>query len=166
MVMKLGSPELMARRHQVDDFECGDAQLNDWLRQRALASQLGRRRCTYVVSDDEGLVRGYYTLSAGGVSFAVNSGKSRRSMPDPVPVMVLVRLAIDQEARDEDLAVSLLKDAVTRVDALAQHAGVRAMLVNALDDGARKFYERHGFQPSPSIPEVLTLQVPTSVKSV
>jgi len=163
--MKLGSPELMARRHQVGDFDCGDAKLNDWLRDRALVSQLGRRRCTYVVSDDEGLVRGYYTLSAGGVSFAENGAKSRRNMPDPVPVMVLDRLAIDQDAMDQNLAASLLKDAVARVDALAQHAGVRVMLANALDDSARRFYERHGFRPSASIPEVLTLQVPTSVQS-
>ena len=159
--MKLGLPELMTRRHQVDDFDCGDEQLNDWLKQRALVNQLGRRRCSYVVSDDEGLIRGYYTLSAGNVSFPLDGGKGRRNMPDPVPVMVLVRLAVDRGAREHGLATSLLKDAVDRVDAMAQHTGIRAMLVNALDDSVRTFYQRHGFQPSVAIPEVLTLRVPT-----
>ena len=161
MTMTFMAPEVLSARHRVADFNCGDAQLDDWLKQRALVSQLGRRRCTYVVTDQDGGVRGYYLMVAGGVSYALGNGKARRNMPDPVPVLVMPRIAVDSEARVHELGLSLFKDALDRAEAMSRHAGVKALLVYALDDRARKFYLDHGFQPSMLDPTVLALRVPT-----
>jgi GNAT superfamily N-acetyltransferase len=154
-------PELLTARHRIDDFDSGDPQLDDWLKERALVSQLGRRRCTYVVTDETGLVRGYYLMVAGGVRYKLVSGKGQRRMPDPVPVLVMPRIAVDKAARVHQLGLSLFKDALERAEAMSQHAGVQAFLVYALDDRARRFYLEHGFQPSVLDPAVLVLRVPT-----
>jgi GNAT superfamily N-acetyltransferase len=160
MTRQYRSPEPIQTRHRVEDFSCGDAQLDDWLKNQALSSQQGRRRCTYVVVDQEDCVRGFYTLAAGGVSFQAATGGPRRNMPDPVPVMVMPRISVDQTAREDGLPVSMLKDVIERVDALALHGGVRALLVYALEDRSKLFYERYGFRPTVVDPKVLALRMP------
>ena len=70
-------------------------------------------------------------------------------MPDPIPVMVLARLAVDRRAQGIQLGGALLKDAVKRTADIAQHAGVRALLVHAIDESAKRFYEHYGFRESP-----------------
>jgi GNAT superfamily N-acetyltransferase len=159
--MEFRAPELLTSRHFVNDFNSGDVQLDDWLKERALVSQAGRRRCTYVVADHEGFVRGYYLLVAGGVSYDLGGSKSRVSMPEPVPMFAMPRIAVDNEARVHNLGLSMFKDALDRVEAMSQHAGVKAFLVYALDDRARKFYLEYGFQPTVLDPTVLALRVPT-----
>ena len=159
--MDFTEPELLTARHRVDDFDSGDPQLDDWLKERALVSQLGRRRCTYVVADEAGLVRGYYLMVAGGVSYTLGSGKGRRGMPEPVPVLVMPRIAVDKDARVHQLGPSLFKDALDRAEAMSQHAGVKAFLVYALNDRSRQFYVDLGFQPSVLDPTVLALRLPT-----
>jgi GNAT superfamily N-acetyltransferase len=159
--MDFSQPELLTARHQIDDFDSGDPQLDDWLKERALVNQLGRRRCTYVVTDETGLVRGYYLMVAGGVSYKLGNGKGQRRMPDPVPVLVMPRIAVDKDARVHQLGPSLFRDALERAEAMSQHAGVKAFLVYALDDRSRQFYLDHGFQPSVLDPTVLALRLPT-----
>jgi GNAT superfamily N-acetyltransferase len=83
-------------------------------------------------------------------------------MTDPVPVMVLARLAVDKRAQGINLGASLLQDAVNRAVAVAHHAGVRALLVHALNDGAKQFYEHYGFQVSPVHPMTLMLRLPAT----
>lgn len=160
MTRQYRSPEPIRPLHRVEDFSCGDAQLDDWLKSQALASQQGRRRCTYVVVDEEDCVRGYYTLVAGGVSVQAATGSDHRNMPDPVPVMVMPRIAVDRTARDAGLPVSMLRDVIERVDALALYGGVRALLVYALEDRSKTFYERYGFSPTVVDPKVLALRLP------
>jgi GNAT superfamily N-acetyltransferase len=80
-------------------------------------------------------------------------------MPDPVPVMVLARLAVDTRAQGKKLGAALLRDAVTRAVTVSQNAGVRALLVHALNDRARQFYEHYGFQASPAHPTTLMLRL-------
>ena len=114
-----------------------------------------------VFGRETGLVRGYYLMVAGGVRYKLVSGKGQRRMPDPVPVLVMPRIAVDKAARVHQLGLSLFKDALERAEAMSQHAGVQAFLVYALDDRARRFYLEHGFQPSVLDPAVLVLRVPT-----
>ncbi len=162
--LQLGAPEPLAASHQVDDFECGEAALDDWLKRRALANQSSGASRTFVVSDESGHVRGYYAMAAGAVAHELATSGVRRNMPDPVPVMVLARLAVDRRAQGLHLGGALLQDAVNRAVAVSQNAGVRALIVHALHEKARQFYEHYGFQPSPSHPMTLMLRL-SSVKA-
>jgi GNAT superfamily N-acetyltransferase len=115
-----------------------------------------------VVLDDDGRVRGYYALAAGAVSHRAATSGVRRNMPDPVPVMVLGRLAVDRGAQGQQVGAALLQDAVKRAVSVSSNAGVRALLVHALHERAKQFYERYGFQSSPTHPLTLMLRLPAS----
>ena len=155
--LQLGAPELLAASHRLDDFDCGEATLDDWLRRRALANQSSGASRTFVVADQDGPVCGYYAMAAGAVAHQLATSNVRRNMPDPVPVLVLARLAVDRRAQGRNLGASLLQDAVNRAVAVSQSAGVRAVLVHALHERAKQFYEHYGFQPSPA--HAMTLMV-------
>ena len=164
MSLLLGSPEPLAASHRLDGFDSGEAALDDWLKRRALANQSSGASRTFVVADQEGVVCGYYAMAAGAVSHQLATRGVRRNMPDPVPVMVLARLAVDRRAQGQHLGASLLQDAVNRAVSVSQNAGVRALLVHALNEKAKQFYEHYGFQPSPTHPMTLMLRL-SSVKT-
>jgi len=103
---------------------------------------------TFVV-EDEGRIIAYYTLTAGSVAHAIAPGKIRRNMPDPLPVAILGRLAVDNTFQSAGIGRDLLRDAVVRVVRAAETLGIRALLIHALSERARGFYERYGFQRSP-----------------
>lgn len=141
----------------MSDFDCGEHGLNEWLKRRALSNQAsGASRC-FVVVDEAHRVRGFYALAAGALTHQAASAGVRRNMPDPIPVMVLGRLAVDRPAQGIKLGAALLQDAVRRSMAVAQNIGVRALLVHALNEQARQFYEHYGFQVSPQ--DSLTLML-------
>ena len=133
--------------------------LDDWLKRRVLANQSSGASRTFVVADQDGLVRGYYAMAAGAVAHQLATGGVRRNMPDPIPVMVIARLAVDRRAQGLHLGAALLQDAVNRAVAVSENAGVRALLVHALHEKARQFYEHYGFQPSPTHPLTLILRL-------
>lgn len=149
MSLQLSACQPLAANHRLSDFDCGEAVLDDWLRRRALANQSSGASRTFVVADTEKRVFGYYAMAAGAVSHSIATSSVRRNMPDPVPVMVLARLAVDRRAQGIKLGAALLQDAVKRAAAVSQNVGVRALLVHALHDRARQFYEHYGFQVSP-----------------
>ena len=159
MTLPLKAPEPLAADHLVDQFACGEATLDEWLKRRAMANQLSGASRTFVVVNPDQNVYGYYALAAGAVSHQMASSAVRRNMPDPVPVLVLARLAVDQQVRGIKLGAALLQDAVNRAVAVSQNAGVRALLVHALHERAKFFYEHYGFQASPLNPLVLMLRV-------
>lgn len=146
---------------EVDDaatFDSGEPTLDDYLRKRALANHVGgASRC--FVSCREGRIVGYYALSTGAVSHADCTGKFRRNMPDPIPVILLSRLAIDRKHQGCGLRENLLRDAITRSVQVAQDIGVRAIVMHALHDQARSFYTRYQFEPSPTDPLHLMLLI-------
>ena len=115
------------------------------------------------MSDADQRVYGYYAMAAGAVSHQLATSSVRRSMPDPVPVMVLARLGVDTQAQGIKLGGALLQDAVNRAIAVSNNAGVRAILVHAIHDRAKQFYERYGFEVSPAHPMTLMLRL-ASVK--
>lgn len=163
MTLQLSAPQPLAASHILDEFACGEASLDEWLRRRARTNQLSGASRTFVVAGQDGRVYGYYAMAAGAVSHQAATSSVRRNMPDPVPVMVLARLAIDRRAQGVKLGASLLQDAVNRAVAVSQNAGVRALLVHALDARAKQFYEHYGFQESPQHPMTLMLRL-NSVK--
>lgn len=159
MSLQLSAPQPLAAVHILHDFTCGEASLDEWLKRRALANQLSGASRTFVVTDPDGRVYGYYAMAAGAVSHQAATSNVRRNMPDPIPVMVLARLAVDHRARGIKLGASLLKDAVGRAVNVSQNTGVRALLVHALHDRAKQFYEHYGFQESPQHPMTLMLRL-------
>lgn len=153
--MPLSSPAPITPDHNLNQFDCGEATINKWLISRAWKNEKNRASRTYVVCDRQEEVCAYYCLAAGAVALVSAPGKVRRNMPDPIPVMVLGRLGVDIRHQGKGLARALVRDAILRSVQAGEIAGVRALLVHALDAAAATFYERLGFMQSPIDPLVL-----------
>jgi GNAT superfamily N-acetyltransferase len=159
MSLDLVAPKPLTSAHNCIDFSCGEHVLDDWLKRRALVNQVSGASRTFVVADQDHRVWGYYAMAAGAVSHHHATGGIRRNMPDPVPVLVLGRLAVDRRAQGIKLGGSLLQDAFNRATNVAENTGVRALLVHALNESAKRFYEYYGFKESPADPLVLMLKL-------
>lgn len=157
--MKLHAPQPLTADHQLNTFNCGETSLDEWLKRRALLNQSNEASRTFVVVDESQLVMGYYALAAGAVHHQDATRSIRQNMPDPIPVMVLARLAVDIRTQGMQLGAGLLRDAVDRSLAVAKNTGVRALLVHALHERAKEFYLYFGFQASPVHPLTLMLRL-------
>ncbi len=133
---------------------CGTPALDDWLRRRALANRASGASRTFVACAD-GRVVAYYALAAGAVAVAAATGRFRRNMPDPVPVVILARLAVDLGYQRRGLGRALFQDAAQRIVNAAEAIGIRGVLVHAISEEARVFYTALGFDPSPLEPMTL-----------
>jgi len=158
--VQLAAPEPLSIGHRIDAFDCGEPVLDEWLRKRALGNQSSGASRTFVVADASGRVMGYYALAAGAVAHETATSAVRRNMPDPVPVLVLGRLAVDRQAQGIKLGASLLQDAVKRAIGVSADAGIRALLVHALSEPAKQFYLHYGFQASTLHPMTLMMRLP------
>ncbi|MFZ2871640.1 GNAT family N-acetyltransferase [Zavarzinia sp.] len=156
--MSLTAPVPLADGHELAAFHCGLASLDDWLKRRARANHAAGASRTYVACDGA-MVVGYYALAAGAVRVQEAPGRFRRNTPDPVPVIVLGRLAVDRQWQGRNLGRSLLRDAGLRVLQAADVVGIRGMLVHALSPEARDFYQAMGLDPSPLDPMTLMVTV-------
>jgi GNAT superfamily N-acetyltransferase len=135
---------------EVEDFECGQPALEQFLKRYALLNQRAQSAQTYVCCR-AGQVVGFYSLAVGSVApgeapTRVTKGLARH----PVPVMILARLAVDRSCQGQGLGRALLKDALLRTAQAADIAGLRCLLVHAKDDAARRWYQRWDFEPSPT----------------
>lgn len=153
---ELSAPQRLSSNHELDAFESGGAPLDDWLKRHARHNQAEDGSRTFVVCAGRRVV-GYYSLAAGSLSPGAATGRVRRNMPNPVPVILIGRLAIDRGWQGKGLGSDLLRDAVLRVLAAGDSIGVRAILVHAISPGAKSFYERHGFKASPVEPMTLMI---------
>lgn len=152
----LSSPEPLNDEHEIDSFDSGEPGLDDWLRRRARANQASGASRTYVVCEDNAVVA-YYALASGAIAQAAVPGKFRRNMPDPIPVVVLARLAVDRRYQGRGLGRALFGDAARRVAQAADTIGIRGIVLHAISEEARKFYIALGFDPCPK--EAMTLLV-------
>ena len=157
--LQLSAPQSLLTDHFLDEFACGEAVLDEWLKRRAMSNQLSGASRTFVVADQDKRIYGYYVMAAGAVAHQMATSSVRRNRPDPVPVMVLARLAVDHRVQGIKLGAALLQDAVKRAVAVSQNAGVQALLVHALHDRAKQFYEHYGFQASSVLPMTLMLRL-------
>ena len=161
----ISAPQALADHHLVDAFECGEPSLDDWLKRRATGNQASGASRTYVVCVDEAVV-GYCCLAAGALGHADASGALRRNRPDPIPVMVLGRLAIHKEHHQAGLGTALLRDALRRTLQAAGIAGVAALLVHAISEDAKRFYKSRGFVESPVKPMTMCLILESARKAL
>jgi predicted N-acetyltransferase YhbS len=153
----LHAPALLDTHHTLDTFNSGTPSLDDWLKRRARANQAGGASRTYVVAQDA-RVLAYYALASGTIAAREASGRMRRNMPDPVPVVTLARLAVDRSFQQRGLGRDLVQDAARRVLAAASIIGIRGIIVHAISEQAKDFYLRHGFIASPT--SDMTLMIP------
>jgi GNAT superfamily N-acetyltransferase len=138
--MNFTPPEPLAERHAISDFSCGTAALDDWLQRRALNNQNSGATRTFVLCIDERVV-GYYALASGSINTQSVLGNFRRNMPDPIPVVILARLAIDRSCQGRGLGRAL----------------IRGIIVHAISAPAKDFYLALGFDVSPLEPMTLTI---------
>ncbi|MBK1837963.1 GNAT family N-acetyltransferase [Azospirillum sp. YIM B02556] len=152
--MTLSAPELLAPHHRIDLFESGTPSLDNWLKRRAMANQASGASRTFIACAG-GEIAGYYALASGAVLVAEAPGRFRRNMPDPIPVVVLARLAVARTWQGHGLGRALFRDAALRVVQAADLIGVRGLIVHALSEEAKGFYLRLGLDPSPMDPMML-----------
>jgi GNAT superfamily N-acetyltransferase len=154
----LTAPALLSTEHDCTAFSCRHASLTEWLQKRALANQASGGSKTYVVCAGRSVVA-YYALAPGAVATLVAPGSLKRNMPSPVPVFVLGRLAVHEQWMGQGIGSELLRDALLRCAQAADIVGGRALLCHAIDDEAKAFYLKHGFQVSPMEPMSLMLGI-------
>lgn len=143
------APRPLAASDSTGHFRSGEEPLDTYLRERAFKNhQAGAARC-FVTLDEANQIAGYYTLSSGSVAHSQTPGKVRRNMPDPVPALLMGRLAVDAKHQGQGLGANLGYDAISRCASVAQNAGVRVLFVHALSESARQFYLRYDFVESP-----------------
>jgi GNAT superfamily N-acetyltransferase len=154
----LTPPAPLSPDDELDAFESGVAALDEWLKVRARRNEAEGASRTFVVCAGRRVV-GYFSLAAGSILNATATGRVRRNMPDPVPALLLGRLAVDRRRQGRGLGADLLRDAVLRAISAAETVGVRAILVHAISDEAKSFYEKHGFRASPIEPMTLMITI-------
>jgi GNAT superfamily N-acetyltransferase len=150
----ISAPTPLTAQHQFTDFDSGVPSLDDWLKRRAAKNQANDSSRTYVVCEGQTVI-GYYCLSAGAIGHAEAPSAMRRNRPDPIPVMVLGRLAMHKDHQQKGIGTALLRDAILRTIQAAEIAGITALLVHALTEQAKRFYRSRGFMESPIQPMTL-----------
>lgn len=158
-------PERITSEHDVADFDCGVVILDTWLKERALKNEESGASRTYVICSGERVV-GYYALAAGSILNAKAPSAVRRNMPDPIPVILLGRLAIDRAWQGKGLGKALLRDAVLRTIHASEITGVRALLVHSISEEAKSFYLGLGFRESPVDPMMLAITIEVAKTSL
>ena len=149
-------PEPLADHHEIGEFRSGEASLDDWLKRRARANQVSGASRTYVFCKERHVI-GYYALASGVVTVESAPGRFRRNMPNPIPVAVLARLAVDSHWQGRGIGRALFRDAARRVAQAADVIGIRGIVVHAISEEAKKFYLTLGFDASPSQPMMLVV---------
>ncbi len=140
------------------DFNSGNAELDDWLKKRAVKNEDSGASRTYVVTIEQAVIA-YYCLANGSVLNTTAPGRVKRNMPESIPVMVIGRLAVDCNWQGKGIGRALVRDAILRTLQAANIAGIRAILVHAISEEAKQFYESSGFIPSPVAPMTLMVTV-------
>lgn len=154
-------PEPISPAHDLSAFDCGNQDLNNWLKQRALACE-GRSARTTVLCEGQ-RVTGYYCLATGSIEReSLSSAKLRKNLPDPIPIVVLGRLAVATNYKGRGFGKGLLRDAILKTITASEIAGVRALVVHAIDDAAANFYQKYGFIPSPLNMRTFLLPIETA----
>jgi GNAT superfamily N-acetyltransferase len=155
--MAPGASQALDASHRLESFDCGKPSLNEWLRRHARQAQAAGSAKTYMVAEDDRVV-GYFSLTVGQVDTLEAPDRVRKGMGRfPIPVVILARLAVSLQDQGRGIGTGMLQEAIRRTLAIADQAGVRALLTHPIDDDASRFYRRFGFEPSPVREEQLLL---------
>lgn len=154
--MTLAAPEPLIEHHDIEAFVSGVESLDHWIKRRALKNQATGASRTFVSCESRSVLA-YYALASSAITVDAAPGRFRRNMPDPLPVVVLGRLAVDRSLQGQGVGRALVRDAGHRVIQAADTIGIRGLIVHALSDDAKGFYEKVGFEPSPLDPMILMM---------
>lgn len=147
--------ERLGSHHDLSAFACGNDDLDAWLRRHALVAQQMDSARTFVVTRNDG-VAAYFSLTMGSVLRAEAPAKLVRGLPGyPIGMVLLARLAVARHEQGKGLGALLLAEALRKAVAAGEAAAARLVVVDAIDDGAVRFYERHGFIAAPEHPHRL-----------
>lgn len=147
--MTLKKPEPLNKDHNLTDFNSNYSELDEWLKKYAFQSKMSGSASTFIIADNN-IVVGFYSLTVGQVEADEASERIKRGMGKyPIPVVILARLAVIQAYQGKGIGKAMLRDAISKTLQIAEQGGVRALLVHAIDEKAKTFYKRYGFEPSP-----------------
>lgn len=155
--IEITKPEAIKLHHQLSDFDCGIESLNTFLKKRAFHNEMRGASRTYIITDGSYNVIGYYTLAVGSVEHKDAKRKVKQNMPDPIPVTVLGRLAVDTSWSGKGIGKGMLREALLKTLEVSEVVGVRAMLLHAISEEAKQFYIQFGFEPCPT--DEMTLMI-------
>ena len=155
-MLPLSRPEPLADIHELESFRSDTDSLDDWLRRRARPNQVSGASRSFVVADNNRVIA-YYALASGAITTVSSIGRLRRNMPDPITIAVLGRLAVDLSQQGKGLGRALFRDCALRVVHAADTIGIRGMVVHAISEQAKAFYQALGFDPSPADPMTLMI---------
>ena len=154
-----GAPQPLNAKHQLDSFDCGKPALNDWLVRHAMQAQASGSARTCVVVEGDRVV-GYFSLAVGQADAMEVPDRIRKGMGSyPIPVVILARLAVSLQDQGKGIGIGMVQEAIRRTMAIAEQAGVRALLTHSIDEEASRFYRRFGFESSPIREQQLLLLV-------
>lgn len=164
----IGPPEPLGAHHDLSSFvNRRHPTLDDWLIKRARTAEGASARTYVVTMPGSPTVVGYHcVLAAMAERAALPSAKLRRDMPDPIPLLLIGRLAVDHRHQGLGLGSSLLVDAVRRCHAASRIVGARGIAAHAIDEAAALFYERHGFLRAPTADRLMLLPMETATAIV
>ncbi len=146
---RITAPQILSEKHVIENFDCGNGFLNDWLKKFAMVNSRANSAKTFVICENQEVI-GYYSLAMGSVDYEEATPRIKKGLArHPIPVVVLARLAVDLRYQMKRMGVSLLKDALLRSLMVSEHIGARAIFVSAKDENAKNFYESQGFRPLP-----------------
>lgn len=164
LAQQIAAPAPISTEHGVAGFDCGKEPLNDWLKKKAVKSEGRSSRC-YVVCQGKSVI-GYYCLSTGAIFHAGAPRGLRQNLPDPTPVMVIGRLAVDREFHGRGIGAALLQDALGRILVTSRTVGAKAVMVHAIDEDAVPFYLSYGFKSFPTDAKTLWLPIQTIIAAL
>ena len=154
-------PEPLGAHHDSSLFDSGRFELDDWLRNRAQLNEASGASRTYVACTDDDTIVGFYSLSAFALHRSTVAGRIRRNMPEPIPAILIGRLAVDRQYQRVGLGSALVLDAMRRVVATARAVGVRVLVAQAIDETVKRFYAPRGFDATATDPMLLMVLVDT-----
>ena len=158
------SPERISELHCLEQFNCGNDVLDDWLKRKAIKNETSHDTRTYVICEAQNVV-GYYSIATGSIDHAELPSSLKRNAPNPISVMILGRLAIDVNWQKRGLGKDLLRDAILKTMAISELAGVKALVVHAISSEAKRFYLENDFIVSP-VEMALILPVKDILKNI
>ncbi len=152
-------PEPLRGKHSTEGFRCGEESLDIWIEKHARQAEGSGSARVFVTTDDGERVVGFYALAAASVGPRDATDRLMRgqSAHQSVPAILIGRLAVDLDHQGNQVGRSLLQDALLRSATAADSIGARAVIVYAISDDAVRFYERFGFEHSPTDPRHLIL---------
>ena len=168
MGLGFSAPAKIEKGQDKESFDCGNNALNIWLKRFALQNDAADFAKTFVVIEkNENRIVAFYSLATGCVEHEDATDRFKKGLPrNPIPVMILERLAVDLKYQGMGLGKGLLKDAILRTLRASKYAGIRFILVHAKDEKAGDFYGKYGFDPSPANSLMMMLLLKDARKTI